>query len=349
MKILILYIVVYISSIQALAQVDSSVLVRQKEVLEYLDKYHFCQEGFSCIEHSFLSGNPLDYNDESKDRLLLLLKNVWSLKELDSIGINKINNQLKNEIDFVEMIINDTLKYPFGKKKRLEFEQRHDSLVMVKSRKKGGNEYFNIKVKIAKEQLLNKKVANEIIIICGMLGDERYLKFLKKTSKSSIKYEQNIVSLALARNGIDRYYEYIISRYSIDLPHRANLDTKLRYNVLRDYQERASVFLYICSQQSIKELAKWLTLTNTKYQIEAISHSDTYIPIANYAAKDLIDIIKNEDFRSHFSKGYSITSFTSADLRFIKKWLNKNFGNYNLDKTYLPRDLSGKLTYEYKN
>ncbi|MBL6445696.1 hypothetical protein JMN32_05210 [Fulvivirga sp. 29W222] len=348
MRLTFIGLVLLISSSYLFGQDTLRINEKQRRIQEYLEKYRYCQAGYySCRGLGPLEGDSILYTSKSKDRIFELLKNEWLDEELELISINQLKEKLQKDIDFLKQIIGDTIKYPFAKEKRHEFEERLDSLSSIKDQPIKSNVYLMAHLNEIQKTLADQKVEDKIILISGSIKDARYLEVLKGALGDSLHYNQNAVRLALARMGDRPSLVDVLDRNRIELPYKPNNDKRGMYNPIRDYQERSPALLYLNTQESVLELSKWLSLTSSKYEVEAISHTGTYVPIANYAAEDLVNVILNPDFKKRFSsKYYSINSFNPSDLKFIKKWVQENYGKYKLDKNYLPLDWAGELSYE---
>lgn len=331
-----------------------SVTTGQSQSLnEYLDTYYYCVWDLpECAGPKWLPSDPDLYDGKAKKRLLELLKNKVTDQEKERIVKYTLNKIIHSKIEGLEKALADTVKFDYGQQRIQGFINRLDSMRVLTSIQLDTFSPYMRALHELEERIENEQVDNRLIILSGALGEQQFIDVLKEAlTDSSNRYDHNTIKLALARNSVKPYYREMLQLNSISIPHKPAKDFPgLPYDALTDFSQRSSNLIYMASQESIRELAKWLNLTGDQYRYESISHSDIYTTVGHETVVVLRSVILNEDFQSHFLKAreyYQTQDVTTEDLKFTRKWMRDNFGQYKINTKYFPQDVQAELTYNY--
>jgi hypothetical protein len=337
---LLLLLAVFLIHFSKLNAQDTLILQKGKlELNKYLERYRYCNLGLEdCKEPRNLLINELYYSNYAKQRLLELLRNDWAEEEKHSIAKALIKKDIQKSIQQLNLFLADSAKYFLSKKRKTFFIRHLDSLQSLVRMDLDSFPEFIQSINNQKIALTDLKVDDKIIFYVGMILDKGYLPALQEALESSEMYNVNIIKLAMARLGVDIFYQEILKKNSIELPYKPSYLGKNRIatSILSDYQQRSSMLLYLCTQESIYELSNWLSLTGAEYQFEVISHSGVISSIADYAAESLSFMLLNEDFQQYFSNRSVSPPVQNSDIEFIKNWMESNKGKYELNKTLFP-------------
>jgi hypothetical protein len=270
------------------------------------------------------------YSEASKNELLKLLENKWSDQEKRELAEKSVRKYLEIEIGNLTKSKDNPDILPRHKK---VLQKRLDSLMKVTKIKIDTFPSYQSAIEKRMRGFEELKLDDQLIRIAGLLDDMRYTPVLKKAIGDSIHYGQLITKLALARLGQENYYREMLHQYSVD--DNFIKKNKKNHNVLYEYySSKSGGLIYLCTQESIKELGKFL---NAGKGIPIKLDSDVLMyPTYKTAAVEIINKIKNDDFVNYFRKelpndrGYMESVLKDEHITFLQKWLRENYGRYEL-------------------
>lgn len=270
------------------------------------------------------------YNEASKSELLKLLENNWAEEEKQELAEKSVRKHLETEIrNLTKSRENPELLLRHKK----SLQKRLDSLTKITQIKADTFPPYQQAVEKRKKELDNLKLEDQLIRIAGLLDDPRYIPVLRQAIGDSIHYDQHKVKLALARLGQEVYFREMLIHYSVD-ENYIKRNKKSHSNLYGYYDSKSSGLIYLCTQESFKELAKFLNAergTLNRFDVDVLVY-----PIYKTAAADIFNKIKNDDLSSYLKRefpnhgGYLESVLNDKHITFLQKWLKENYGRYEL-------------------
>lgn len=272
------------------------------------------------------------YTEASRQILLEILKDDWITEEQKRKEAKKrVWQQVNRQIDTYEDVINDTIKYEGFKRKRKHFLTLLDSLKELKRLNVDTVNSFQTAVNRWMQEMNIRRMPDLYIYTSGMLDSTLYLPFLKEALKDTVKYNPCAVKMALARYKINPYQTEMLKEHKIDLKDLRGQSI----NELTLFETRIAMprLFYLCSQESVKEYSKLLSLGHFK-RIDEDDYSIYSIPSGVLGALSVL--ILNTDFQEYLRKVNPPDNVTKDHITWVQNWLEKNYGNYELDRNFYP-------------
>jgi hypothetical protein len=156
------------------------------------------------------------------------------------------------------------------------------------------------------------------------LDDSFFIPYLKNALNDSLHYDISALKLSLARLKAAPFHEELVKKHSYKARNKKKL---LPNDELFLYQDARYALSFICSQESVLELSRWLkSKTITRPLPDA---DDVKVPLVNFVIDDLRGIVLNEEFKNIFSSNEWHTP-KKESIESALKWLAKNYGKYEL-------------------
>ena len=317
-----------------------------KELMEKLNSYR----SLSPDKISFTLISPKrNATDSIKQKLLSLLKREWTEIELRP----RVEQIFREKFDYLyfQQILDSAITIS----KRLYFRRfgeifsksRSDTSVTLSGayhhiydsvyKSVYQNLAFPYKEGI-KKGILEEMVPNEIVMAVAFAQIQEAIPLLKADLISTTKhyFDKNKTELALAKFGDKIYLKQIYKNHYDAIKDTINLKTESAKG-----NDIYNMFI-LNTQKSVATIADWI---DTSYKIKEVSrsfHSSRpvkYIFSSYSIVYEVMKIIKNEDFYIGFNKlqgdkylaDRDFESITAEQLMYIKNWLIKNKGKYELD------------------
>jgi hypothetical protein len=242
------------------------------------------------------------FNKKIKDRLLEVLSNKWTDKELN-VWVQKYvieDSTIQYSVDFYAKEI--------SKRKKIPYQKARDSLQ-------------GVKIEQVKERTKQGRIDNNLILLVGWLDMQEAIPVLKNALQNSRQYNNEKVRLSLARLGVEPYYSEALKYYSVK---QKNEYGEFETDPISDYYQRGRRLLFICTPASIEVASQWLKSTK---KVNPLSEGNYLVPLANFAVVDLSEMILNEDFRKICNPDKfqeSAGAVKPKELEFCKKWILSN-------------------------
>ncbi|WP_074410425.1 hypothetical protein [Aquimarina megaterium] len=250
---------------------------------------------------------PYQYNfftERAKSRILELLKNTWTKKEIES----HLNIKLAYELD--------TLNSRNSFYKRVKRIAKRDSIPIDNV----WGQMLDKRSKAYKKLITDQKVPGDIVLLAGYLKDERFIPYLKTLATDTAYYYNYEAQLALAH--------YTIEPYHIEMVKKNSYSENLNFNSFRNRLENLA---YICSKESLQHYYKFCMSTDKVYN----SHENGYDYMAEKAIIGLSFLLKNNEMYKEIEnikmKYMKSGMYDENYLKEIQDVANRYFSNMDMN------------------
>lgn len=291
-----------------------------------------------CLQTSF--AQVRNYNEASKNELLKVLENRRTDDEIKVLSEIKTRELFDQRIlDLQRLQSNKDL----SERQKSKINAQLDTLRKIVATKDTTHPEYLAAIAVQRRAIEQLKVDNQMILVAGMLDDNRFIPVLKKAIGDSIHFDQLSVKLALARLKEEPFHSSMLNYYRVDPNKIASL--RSNHYSLHEYFRTISIGLvYIRSQESILELAKFLPVELKVTDPVAINSDDVgYSPVSRQAFEAITWNLNNQEVKDYIKANLNelninaIQGQVSQESPISKKhtiwlenWLQKNFGKYEL-------------------
>lgn len=294
--------------------------------LELLDKLNSYRSIKVEPVNYFAISKSESITDSVKERILSLLDRKWTSEEINPI-INYHSKDFRDlfEARFWNGGLKDSISL-YAMERRWYYDTTYHHFF----------DSLNLKYKKDIEnKMLENQVPNEIVLSAAFAQIREAIPILKKDllSNGNSYFNKDIAELALAKLDDEVFLKKIFAK------HKQYVSDSLNFKIRGVQQADIFNMRILFSQESIAALADWI---DTTYKIALPIHGNHPIEYA-YASYEIINplvrIIKNEDFFEGLKKISNDEYFnngefqyaTAKHLMYIKNWMKKNKGKYQLN------------------
>jgi len=270
------------------------------------------------------------YTDASRQLLLEVLKDDWITEEQKrKEAEKKVWQQVDRQINTYEDVISDTIKYKGFKRKRQHFLTLQDSLKELRRLNVDTVNSFQDVVNRWMQEMNLRRMPDLYIYTAGMLDSMLYVPLLKEALEDTVKYNPYAVKMTLARLGLKPHYSEMMNHHRIDLEYLKDMEVSdsKRWVIYEIFPALS----YLCTQESIKEYSKLLSLKHFK-RIDEYDYSIYSVP--SRVLGGLLVFILNQDFQAYLRQVDPPDNVTKDHITWVQNWLEENYGNYELNKNF---------------
>lgn len=272
------------------------------------------------------------YTEASKQLLLEVLKDDWITEaQKRKEAYKQVWQEVDRQINTYEDVVGDTIKYKGLKRKQKHFQALLDSLQRLKQLNVDTVTSFQSAVNRWVQEMDQRRMPDLYIYTAGMLDSVLYVPFLQEALKDTVKYTPYVVKMALARLGLKPHYSEMMNYHRVDLDYLKDLeisDSK-RWAIYEIFPALS----YLCTQESIMEYSKLLSLKHFK-RIDEYDYSIYSVP--SRVLGGLSVLILNPDFQEYIRQVDPPDNVTKDHIKWVQDWFKRNYGNYELDRDFYP-------------
>lgn len=310
------------------------------ELMEFLDQYHFDKGSASEFPIDYFRFTKKNASLKVKQKLLSLLKNEWTFHDLKRRWLYVKSIQMVNGQGLGTYLKKEATKQAEKQHHQLYFENKGVKPDWALSSIFFHDFYRRAYDSISKpyiKQYMDDPVAkweidDWLVKTVAWLNYKEAIPILKAgLAKSECNFNKQVAKVALIKLGDVTYKNEIFEMKDF-------LETKIWFNNIFSV---ANPLFFICTQESIYSINNLMDTTKryplTAHALQSKGYSSGLI------MRDLIGIIKNEDFKKIFESLHMslIEDYITADIVVkVKNWLINNKGKYIIDKTQFFKNYS---------
>ncbi len=278
------------------------------------------------------------FTDESKKLLLKVIKKRYSDEYIKTATEKRVLLRFKSKLKRVSEKLKDSTNFMYyGRFDRRDFvganRIKKELVSIISSNQRDTISKYKNEIGVLYNYLKKYKIDNSLIYaVAFMIEKDKAIPFLKGLLKDTIHINTYAVKKSLAKLKIEPYYTEQLKELEKEV-------TYILENKNGGYDKNLTIqrytYLRVRFLNTKKAVLIYSKLLESEYfdTIEEDDYSYSSIPII--VLGNLLELIENKDFKSHFkssSYGYSCSQCVEKDVKWAIEWFKSNKDNIKVNE-----------------